>query len=220
MGMRTGSALCQRTTDVIRHIMCSKGLDVYNYIDDVICVHRCKNAVAEFQLLYSLFEYLGLPINPKKVVAPARSLTCMGIVLDVDARTASIPQEKCSEILGLCKFFSNKSYISRRQLQSLLGKLLYLHRCVAPSRFFVNRLLNMLRSGDLKIKITQDTKTTLTGSSNSYKDSMAKCSSITTDCALMSMWMRPCRGWGLFGPITSMLSHVICMLRLLLISHS
>ena len=40
MGMRTGSALCQRTTDIICHIMHYKGLCVYNYIDNIICVHR------------------------------------------------------------------------------------------------------------------------------------------------------------------------------------
>ena len=123
MGIHTDNALCQRTMDVIQHIMRSKVLDVYNYIDDIICIHRHENADAEFHLLYSLFEYLGLPISLKKIVAPARALTCMGIVLEVDAGTASITQERCYEILDLCRFFINKTWITRKQLQSLLGKL-------------------------------------------------------------------------------------------------
>ena len=36
--------------------------------------------------------------------------------------------------------------VYQNQLQSLLGKLLYVHRCVPPVRVFVNRLLNVLRS--------------------------------------------------------------------------
>ena len=68
MGMKTGSALCQRTTDVLRHVMTSRGVRTFNYIDDVICVHRRQNADTEFEILYSLFEFLGIPINPKKVV--------------------------------------------------------------------------------------------------------------------------------------------------------
>ena len=43
MGMKTGSALCQRTTDVIHHVMQSKNVRVYNYIDDVICVYQRHN---------------------------------------------------------------------------------------------------------------------------------------------------------------------------------
>ena len=40
MEAKTSSALCQRTTDVLRHIMTSKGVQLYNYIDDVICIHK------------------------------------------------------------------------------------------------------------------------------------------------------------------------------------
>ena len=144
MGMKTGSALCQCVTDVLRHIMKSKNVQLYNYIDDVICVHKRQNASSEFELRYSLFEFLGIPMNPKKVVPPTRVLTCMGIVIDVDAGQLSIPQEKCLEILDLCHHCRSHHFITKKQLQGLLGKLLYLHRWVIPARMFVNRLLNKL----------------------------------------------------------------------------
>ena len=70
MGMCMGSALCQRTTDVIRYVMASKGIIVRNYIDDVIAIHPHHQAEHEFNTLYSLFEFLGVPITPKKVVPP------------------------------------------------------------------------------------------------------------------------------------------------------
>ena len=156
MGMKTGSALCQRTTDVIRHIMQSKNVRVYNYIDNVICVHQHHNARQEFDALYSLFEFLGLPINPKKVVPPATALTCMGINVDVASGVISIPQDKCLQILDMCRIFIHKKHVTRRRLQSLLGKLLYLHRCVAASRSFVNRLLNNLRASPHRVIITKE----------------------------------------------------------------
>ena len=40
--------------------------------------------------------------------------------------------------------FSKKS-ISKRALQSLLGKLLYLHKCVKPACIFVNKILTIFR---------------------------------------------------------------------------
>ena len=158
MGMKTGSALCQRTTDVIRHIMQSKNVRVFNYIDDVICVHERQHARQEFDTLFSLFEFLGLPINPKKVVPPTSALTCMGIQVDVASGMVTIPQEKCLQILDMCRHFTTKKHVSRKQLQSLLGKLLYLHRCVPASRMFVNRLLNTLRQNAQKVTVSVDMK--------------------------------------------------------------
>ena len=156
MGLKTGSALRQRTTDVIRHIMMSQGVATYNYIDDVICIHKRPNANAEFELLYSLFEFLGVPINPKKVVPPSKTLTCMGIDVNVDTKQLTIPYQKVSEILDLCKTYAKAKAFTKKQLQSLLGKLLYLHRCVAPARIFGNRLLNKLRAATGRIPIEEE----------------------------------------------------------------
>ena len=155
MGMKTGSALCQRTTNILRYIMASLDVNVYNYVDD-ICVHRRHIETHEFRTLYSLFEFLGLPINPKKVCPPSRSLTCVGIDVNVDAGTLTIPHDKCLQILDMCRVLVHRKFISKKALQSLLGKLIYLHRCVPPSRIFVNRLLNTLRSGHNRIKVTHD----------------------------------------------------------------
>ena len=143
MEMKTGSALCQHVTDVLKYIMKSKNVILYNYIDDVICVQKRQNALSEFELLYSLFEVLGIPMNPKKVLPPTRVLTCMGIVIDDDAGQLSIPQEKCLEILDLCRHYRFCRFITKKQLQALLGKLLYLYQCVIPARMFVNHLLEL-----------------------------------------------------------------------------
>ena len=70
MGLKTGSALCQHTTDILCYILKSKDVNIYNYIDDVICMHKACHADAEFDMMHSLFEFLGIPIDPKKVVWP------------------------------------------------------------------------------------------------------------------------------------------------------
>ena len=75
---------CQRTTNVIRHVMTSRDVRTYNYIDDIICIHKRHNADTEFGTLFSLFEFLGVPVNPSKVVCLSRSLTCMGIEVDLE----------------------------------------------------------------------------------------------------------------------------------------
>ena len=42
--------------------------------------------------------------------------------------------------------WGNRHFCLVRQLQSLLGHLMYIQKCVRPSRFFMNRILELLRS--------------------------------------------------------------------------
>ena len=54
----------------------------------------------------------------------------------------------------MVKTWANRKYsCTRRQLQSLLGHLIYIHKCVKPSRFFVNRMLDLLRQTQLILQI-------------------------------------------------------------------
>ena len=68
---------------------------------------------------------------------------------------ATIPQEKCLEILDMCHF-TTKKQVAHKQLPSLLGKLLYLHKCIPTSHIFVNRLLNTLRQCPHKVTVSED----------------------------------------------------------------
>ena len=51
-----------------------------------------------------------------------------------------------------------KKTCTKRQLQSLLGLLLYIHKCAKPAHAFLNRMLALLRSGHAtpKIDLTSD----------------------------------------------------------------
>ena len=80
----------------------------------------------------------------------------MGINVNLDTKQLTIPQDKLLEILDLCCLYSSRKMITKKQLQNLLGKLLYLHRCIPPARIFVNRLLNTLRQATRTVKINAD----------------------------------------------------------------
>ena len=49
--------------------------------------------------------------------------------------------------------FPTKKNLSKRSFQSLLGKLIYLHKCAVPARIFVNRILQLFRDNFHKKKI-------------------------------------------------------------------
>ena len=58
----------------------------------------------------------------------------------------SLPKEKITEILALLQTWKCKKTATKRQLQSLLGKLHHVSKCVRPARLFVSRMLDTLRT--------------------------------------------------------------------------
>ena len=144
-GYRHGSKIFQRCTDSICHIMSKNGFPgLYNYIDDLIFTGLPSKIHSAYQFLQGLLQELGLDISQKKLVPPSTSVTCLGILIDTIHRTISIPPTKLQEITNMCKNWVTKTFCSKTHLQSLLGSLLYITKCVKPARIFLNRILQLL----------------------------------------------------------------------------
>ena len=125
-GYRNGSQIFQRCTDAIRFTMQQHGFPhLFNYIDDLIYTGLPSNINDSFQFLLKLLQELGLDISQKKLVPPSTSVVCLGIHINTVDRTLSIPDNKLAEIVNICKSWVSKTYCSKKQLQSLLGSLLY-----------------------------------------------------------------------------------------------
>ena len=71
---------------------------------------------------------------------------CLGVMIDTIKGTIAIPPEKLEQINTVVGQWLNKRVASRHQLQSILGLLLYIRKCVKPVRVFRNRMLELLRS--------------------------------------------------------------------------
>ena len=148
-----GSSAFQLTSDAISDAMHHQGRHVFAYIDDYILVATEDSAHSQFKDLSDLISDLGLPMNPYKKIAPTRTLTCLGISIDLDANTLSIEKNKLEEIYAECLQVSTKTHLTRKKYQSLLGKLMYLHKIIKPARIFVNRILATFRNNFTKNKI-------------------------------------------------------------------
>ena len=57
----------------------------------------------------------------------------------------SVPPDRLDSIIDMCSQWKNKKFCSKRQLQSLLGSLLYVSKCVKPAHTFLNCMLMLLR---------------------------------------------------------------------------
>ena len=156
-GIRHGSQIFQRLSDAVRFIMHQKGFIMLDYIDDYIGVGVLSVAHASYAALLDLMSQLGLTVSQKKLVAPAIQVTCLGVLIDTIKGTVSIPPEKLDQINITVHQWLSKSIISKRQLQSILGLLIYVHKCVKPARIFINRMLDLLRSAHATQHITLTT---------------------------------------------------------------
>ena len=117
-----------------RYMMRQKGYIMVDYIDDYFCMGIPSTAWASYNALTELMGGLGLTISEKKLVPPSTQVTCLGILIDTVKGTLSIPSEKLQDITQAVRHWLGKDVTSKRQLQSILGLLLYVHKCPYSSQ--------------------------------------------------------------------------------------
>ena len=144
-GWTHGSASFQLLSDAVAYIMSKEGVTLRCDIDDYIAVVPKHKANHAFGRLCEVLNELGLPINRDKLTPPTKRLTCLGIGFDIENNIMSISKDKLEAIYAECTKVSTKTSLSKRKYQSLLGKLLYIQKCVKPARVFINRLLANFR---------------------------------------------------------------------------
>ena len=144
-GSRHGSQFFQRVSDAVRYVMRQRSHDVINYTDDFLGFGTPSVARCSFDALLDVMHSLGLTISQKKLVHPSTSAVCLGMLVDTIQGTVSIPAEKLRDVRLMVDVYGEKSFCTMRELQSLLGSLLYIHKCVKPARYFLNRMLDVLR---------------------------------------------------------------------------
>ena len=116
-----------------------------------------SQAHASFNTLISTLNELGFQISEKTLVTPTTPAMCLGVEVDTDSFTISVPAGKLAEIRYRCQMWVHKNTCSKRDLQSLLGQLLYITKCVRASRVFLNHMLALLRASE-KLELIQLSK--------------------------------------------------------------
>ena len=135
-GFKHGSSIFQRISDGVRFMMRKEGHQVWNYIDDFLCISLPSKINQSYVRLQELLAELGLTVSDKKLVTPSTKVVCLGILVDTVQCTVSIPPDKLHSIKQLCHSWSTKHTCTKKELQSLLGSLLYVAKCITYARVF------------------------------------------------------------------------------------
>ena len=156
-GSRLSSLNMQRVAAKIVEILRDEGIYSYMYLDDLICLNSSyEEANKNQKRVQQLFSELGLPIAKEKSSPPSHVIKWLGINIDSMNNLLYIPSQKLNDLIDFSNKLFVKDYITKKQLQSILGKTFYIGKCIRPVRAFTSRLLQTLRNHhkENRIKVT------------------------------------------------------------------
>ncbi|KAK3745939.1 hypothetical protein QZH41_012754 [Actinostola sp. cb2023] len=133
-------------SDGVSWIIRQHGYCVFNYFDDFIGVATPESASTAFSVVASTLSSLGLQESTSKACPPATKQVCLGVEFDTNNFTLSVSAERLLELDALLDTWLLKRSTTKVALQSLIGKLVFVSKCVRQSRVFIARMLDLLRT--------------------------------------------------------------------------
>ena len=134
--------------------------NTFNYSDDFGgCEQSEERALLSFNAMGELLKLLGLTESEEKAVPPSQVMTYLGLEFDSKTMELRVNSEKCNELRNDLQIWMRKTRASKSDLQSILGKLIWVSKAVKFSRVFVLRIINeikLLKSQKDKITLSDD----------------------------------------------------------------
>ena len=146
MGLRSAAMMCQRFTNATSFIMWQFGVAILNYLDDLAGAEKKENAAFAYSCLEKVLVKCGVEESAGKACPPSEIMVFLGVLFNTLSMTVEVTPQRLVEIKTLIEQWLEKESATIKEIQSLLGKLNFVAACVRPSRIFVSRLLNWLRS--------------------------------------------------------------------------
>lgn len=148
MGLRNAASICQSVTNAVVFILFKLGIMILNYLDDLAGAETKSNAQFAYDTLGMVLSKCGLEEAKDKACPPSEVMIFLGILFNTVSMTMEVTEERLQEIRDLVILWLHYDSVSLKQIQSLIGKLNFVASCVKPSRIFISRLLQWLRSID------------------------------------------------------------------------
>ena len=146
MGMRSAPYIAQRITNAITYIHRSLSYFLLNYVDDFFGAEVKTKVWQAYTALTQLLENLRVETSKKKIVPPTTRLEFLGITFDTNNMTMEILGDKLKEIKQELNTWLLRTAATRREIESLVGKVQFLAKCIKSGRVFIGRLIQWLRT--------------------------------------------------------------------------
>lgn len=162
-GARLSPGIFHQLTQAVRRMMAHKGFDSnVAYLDDILLINQTKEeCYAQTKELMSLLRSLGFAINYNKVVCPTQLITFLGVELNSLDCTLGLPSDKMEAFMKEVHCFYGKKSVSKRELQSLAGKLSWCSQVIHGGRPHLRRILDkikLLNGPSHRTRVTSDVR--------------------------------------------------------------
>ena len=144
MGLTSAAYACQVTTSSIVFIHNSLGFWSINYLDDFGSAEKKADAWDSYNLMDRILTSIGIQEAKEKAVPPTTRMEFLGNTVDTVKMTLEVSPDRCKELLNLLKEWKTRRNYSKKQIQSLIGKLSFVTNCVRPGRIFLSRLIQAM----------------------------------------------------------------------------
>ena len=145
-GGKLSPGIFHRLTQAVKRMMGRKGFNlVIVYLDDFLIIADSKEECAQaLNCLIQLLRKLGFAIHWGKVIDPTNRITFLGIELDSISMSLRLPEDKLSNFRKELQSYLQLKRVTKRQLQSLAGRLSWAAGVVRGGRVFLRRIFNKI----------------------------------------------------------------------------
>ena len=147
-GLRSSPKLFNDFADATQWIMLNNGTSfVDHYLDDYITLGPPDSSVCHknLDIMLETCTQVGFAVNPSKVKGPATVLEFLGIIIDTDTMELRISDERLSSVMDELEKWRMKKKGRKRDILSLIGKLVFVSKVVRSGRSFVRRLIEVAK---------------------------------------------------------------------------
>lgn len=169
-GLSSAPWTFSRVIKPIKKYLRSSGVRVSSFLDDFLILGLTPPLTdAHTKSTTDLLEKLGFAISwEKSSIVPQQKLEYLGVILDLQNLTLSLPQEKIDKILSYVKQGQQRSQMSRRDLEKLVGFLNFTASYLPLGRLYLIPVMQWMNSHsspgsrDLQIPLDNDLRDALT----------------------------------------------------------
>ena len=152
-GLRSAPKIFTAVADAVEWLVRQKGVQwLGHYLDDFLILGSpdSDECAIGLRILLDIFRKLDIPMALEKLEGPALKLPFLGIELDTRSLTLRLPPGKLCELKALVATWLGRKSCTRKDLQSLAGKLQHACKVIKPGRVFLRRIFNLLKGTPLR----------------------------------------------------------------------
>ena len=146
-GLRSAPKIFSAVADVIAWACTQMGISYHlHYLDDFLLLGApgAQLGARNLDIALRTFHLLGVPVAAHKTEGPSTVLTFLGILIDTGRFELRLPPEKLARLQETLQSWSGKRSCTRKELESLLGRLSHAATVVRQGRTFLRQLFPLL----------------------------------------------------------------------------